>query len=304
MNSPSGWPPLPLDEWEPTRDTLHMWTQIVGKIRLALSPPQNHWWHVPLYVTARGLTTSPIPWRERSFQIDFDFIGHQLVLACSDGGGRTMRLEPRTTADFYAELMARLAELGIEVAIRTVPAEVPDPIPFDQDTVHAAYDAQAAQRFGGVLDRANAALQGYRGGFLGKCSPVHFFWGSFDLAVTRFSGRRAPPHPGTPLAPDSVTREAYSHEVSSAGFWPGGAGMREPIFYAYAYPSPAGYERWPVRPSAARWSAEWGEFILPYDAVRRAEDPESELESFLASTYEAAAELGGWEREALERPSS
>ncbi|HEX6745875.1 MAG TPA: DUF5996 family protein [Longimicrobium sp.] len=304
IESPAGtaWPALALDAWEPTRDTLHLWTQVAGKVRMALAPPVNHWWHVPLYVSARGLTTSAIAYGEAgTFEMEFDFVSHELVIACSHGGARTLRLEPRSVADFYAETMARLRELGIEVRIWPVPVEIADPIPFAEDTVHASYDPEYAHRFWRVLAQSTRVMTEFRGRFLGKCSPVHFFWGSFDLAVTRFSGRRAPPHPGAPNVADSVTREAYSHEVSSAGFWPGGGPMREAIFYAYAYPAPDGFGEWKARPDAAKWSPDWGEFILPYDAVRTAADPDAALHAFLDTTYEAAAELARWDRAALER---
>ncbi|HEX8904062.1 MAG TPA: DUF5996 family protein [Longimicrobiaceae bacterium] len=297
----AAWPVLELDAWEPTRDTLHLWTQVVGKVRLALAPPVNHWWHVPLYVSARGLTTSAIPYGAGTFQLDFDFIDHELVIACSDGPTRTVKLEPKPVSAFYREVMAGLRALGIEVRIWPMPVEIADPVPFDEDTVHAAYDAGAAHRFWRVLAQSTRVLSEFRGRFIGKCSPVHFFWGSFDLAVTRFSGRRAPPHPGAPNVADVVTREAYSHEVSSVGFWPGGGPMRQAIYYAYAYPGPDGFAEWPVRPAAASWSADWGEFILPYDAVRTAGDPDAALHDFAQSTYEAAAELARWDRAALER---
>lgn len=300
--STTAWPRLDLDEWEPTRDTLHMWTQIVGKVRMALSPPVNHWWHVPLYVGARGLTTSAIPYGRGSFEIDFDFIDHELRIACSDGGLRTVKLAPRTTASFYAETMAALKEMKIDVEIWPVPVEIENPIPFAEDTVHASYDALAVHRFWKALSRSTEVMTAFRGCFVGKCSPVHFFWGSFDLAVTRFSGRRAPRHPGAPNVADSVTLEAYSHEVSSAGFWPGGGPMREAIFYAYAYPEPPGFGEWAPRPDGATYSKDWGEFILPYEAVRTAPDPAAALRAFLDSTYEAAAELAHWDRDALETP--
>jgi len=304
IESPSeagtAWPRLDLDAWEPTRDTLHMWTQIVGKVRMALSPWLNHWWHVPLYVSARGLTTSAIPYGAGTVEIDFDFLSHQLVIACSDGGQRSLKLEPRTTASFYAEFMSALKEMGVEVKIWPVPVEVENPIPFAEDTVHASYDADAAHRFWQVLAASTHVMTEFRGCFVGKCSPAHFFWGSFDLAVTRFSGRKAPRHPGAPNVADSVTLEAYSHEVSSAGFWPGGGPMREAIFYSYAYPGPEGFAEWPVRPEGAMFSKDWGEFILPYDVVRQSADPAATLRAFLDSTYEAAAELAHWDREALE----
>ena len=298
--SGTDWPELPLDAWEDTRDTLHMWTQVVGKVRMEMAPRVNHWWHVPLYVSARGLTTSPIPHGRRSFEMEMDFIAHQLVIRCSDGASRRVELAPRTTADFHAETMARLRELGIDAKIWTTPVEVPDPIPFEKDTTHASYDPEYAHRFWRVLSQTDRVFQEFRGRFLGKCSPVHFFWGSFDLAVTRFSGRLAPPHPGAPGIPDSVTREAYSHEVSSAGFWPGGGTARNAAFYAYAYPEPEGYAKAPVRPAEAFYDASWREFFLPYDAVRTAAEPEEALATFLQTTYEAAADQAGWDRDALE----
>lgn len=296
----AAWPSLDLDAWEPTRDTLHMWTQVVGKVRMALAPPVNHWWHVPLYVTARGLTTSPMPYGERWFEVTFDFIGHELCVACSDGGTVRMKLEPMTTAEFHARFMALLREMAIEVRIWTTPVEVADPIPFERDTVHASYDAEYAHRFWTVLARSAQVMTEFRGRFVGKCSPVHFFWGSFDLAVTRFSGRKAPPHPGAPGVADAVTREAYSHEVSSAGFWPGGGTMRQAMFYSYAYPAPDGFGECMVRPDAAFFSADLGEFVLPYDAVRQSPDPAAALTSFLETTYDAAATLAAWDRAALE----
>ena len=300
--NPEPWPALPLAEWQETYATLHLWTQIVGKIRLAQAPLVNHWWQVPLYVTARGLTTSPMPFGTRSFQIDFDFIDHRLLVAESQGGTAALVLEPRSVADFYAELMARLRELALPVKIWTMPNEIADAIPFDEDRVHAAYDREKANRFWRILVQAERVLTRFRAGFLGKVSPVHFFWGSFDLAVTRFSGRRAPDHPGTaPNTANWVMREAYSHEVSSCGFWPGGGTVTAPAFYAYAYPQPDGFAAAPVRPSAARWDDELGEFLLPYDAMRRSEDPDASLLSFAESTYEAAADLGKWDRAALER---
>lgn len=296
----AAWPALPLDAWEDTRDTLHMWTQVVGKVRMELAPKANHWWHVPLYVTARGLTTSPIPYGGRTFEMEFDFVAHELLILCSDGATRKVTLAPRTTADFYAETMARLREIGVDAPIWTTPVEVADPIPFEKDTTHASYDAEYAHRFWRVLASTDRVFQEFRGKFLGKCSPVHFFWGSFDLAVTRFSGRIAPPHPGAPGVPDSVTREAYSHEVSSAGFWPGGGAARQAIFYSYAYPEPEGYASARVRPAEAFYSADWREFMLPLDAVRAAGDPDAVLAEFLHSTYEAAADHGRWDRAALE----
>ncbi len=296
------WPELPYAAWKDTRDTLHLWTQIVGKIRLMQTPWLNHSWHVVLYVTARGLTTSLIPYRERAFQIDFDFIDHALWVRTSDGHFRKLLLAPMPVAQFHAELFAAMAELGLDVRITMLPCEIADCIPFDQDRTHAAYDRDYAARFWRVLLSSHRVLTRFRTGFLGKASPVHFFWGSFDLAVTRFSGRRAPRHPGgVPHLPDAVAREAYSHEVSSAGFWPGGGGPVEyAAFYSYAYPAPEGFASATVRPELAFFSEELGEFILPYDAVRTASDPEGALMEFLQSTYEAAADLGHWDRAALE----
>ncbi|HEU0085117.1 MAG TPA: DUF5996 family protein, partial [Bradyrhizobium sp.] len=276
-------------------------TQIVGKTRLARAPWLNHSWHVALYVTARGLTTSPIPDGARSFQIDFDFIDHVLRIATSDGEQRLVPLVPQPVAAFYAAVMAALAGLGIDVDIDDMPNELPDPIRFGDDHVHASYDADAAHRFWQVLRQVDRVFAKFRTGFLGKSSPVHFFWGSFDLAVTRFSGRRAPLHPGgVPHLSDSVAQEAYSHEVSSAGFWPGGGGIDYPAFYSYAYPAPEGFRGSPVRPDAAFFSEALGEFILPYDTVRTSADPDKILLDFLQSTYEAAANSAKWDRAALE----
>lgn len=296
------WPELPYAAWKDTRDTLHLWTQIVGKIRLALTPWRNHSWHVTLYVTPRGLTTSPIPHSGGSFSIDFDFIDHLLWLRASDGRVRQMMLRPMPVAEFYAGLMAALGELGIVVRINRMPNEIPDAVPFDQDRVHSAYDPDYANRFWRVLLASHDVMAHFRTAFLGKVSPVHFFWGSFDLAVTRFSGRTAPRHPGgVPNLPDQVAQEAYSHEVSSAGFWPGGGGPVEyAAFYSYAYPAPEGFSAARVRPAQAMWSNELGEFLLAYDAVRTAQDPDATLMEFLQSTYEAAADLGKWNRAALE----
>ncbi len=298
----NNWPELPYAAWKDTRDTLHLWMQIVGKIRLMQTPWLNHSWHVVLYVTARGLTTSPIPYRERAFQIDFDFIDHVLLVRTSDGDLRRHLLAPMPVAQFHTELFAAMIELGLDVRITTMPCEIADSIPFDQDRTHAAYDRDYVTRFWRVLFSTHQVLTRFRTGFLGKASPVHFFWGSFDLAVTRFSGKPAPPHPGgVPHLPDAVAREAYSHEVSSAGFWPGGGGPVEyAAFYSYAYPAPQGFASAAVRPEQAFFSRELGEFILPYDAVRTSPDPEGELMEFLQSTYEAAANLGHWDRAALE----
>ena len=295
------WPDLPYERWKDTCATLHLWTQVVGKIRLVQSPWLNHSWHVPLYVTARGLTTSPIPYGDRIFDIEFDFIAHALVLRASDGARQELALQPRTVADFYASLMAALGALRLPLTIDRMPNEIADAIPFDRDTTHAAYDPESAQRFWRTLVQANRVLSRFRTAFLGKSSPVHFFWGSFDLAVTRFSGRPAPRHPGgVPNLSDAVVREAYSHEVSSAGFWPGGPGVDYAAFYSYAYPEPPGFRKARVGPAGAFFSEALGEFLLPYDVVRTAADPDSALLDFLQTTYEAAAEAGSWDRAALE----
>jgi hypothetical protein len=291
------WPSLPLEEWKETYATLHMWTQIVGKIRLVQSPRINHWWQVPLYVSARGLTTTAIPHGARNFEIEFDFIEHQLVVRTSAGETRQLALAPRAVADFYHELMATLGALGLEVKIRAIPDELPNPIPFADDYEHASYDAEYANRFWRILSQSDRVFKEFRARFIGKVSPVHFFWGSFDLAVTRFSGRRAPERE----AADSITREAYSHEVISHGFWPGSGNVLMPAFYAYAAPEPAGLPQAPVRPAAAYYNPETYGFILPYDAVRQADEPEQLLMEFLQSTYDAGANLAGWDRAALER---
>ena len=300
---PDPWPELPFAEWSDTCATLQLWTQVVGKIRLAHAPLINHWWQVPLYVTTRGLTTSPIPYGSRTFQLDFDFMDHRLIVQTSDGGTETIPLIPRSVADFYAEVMARLRALGLETRIWTMPVEIPDAIPFEQDHQHASYDADYAQRFWRSLVQADRLCTRFRARFLGKVSPVHFFWGSFDLAVTRFSGRPAPR-----LASDSphlgqwVMQEAYSHEVSSCGFWPGNDGFGQAAFYSYAYPEPAGFGAAPIRPDAAAYNADVGQFILPYDAVRRAPSPDDSVLQFLMSSYAAAADLAHWDRASLERP--
>jgi hypothetical protein len=294
------WPDLAYEAWAPTAATLHMWTQIVGKVRMALTPPVNHWWHVPLYVTGRGLTTSPIPWKGRSFEIAFDFIDHRLDVICSDGRTESLPLRPQSVAAVYAWLMAALGRLGIAVRIWTMPSEVPQPIAFEKDVLHRSYDPDAAQRFWRVLVHADRVMKLFRGRFIGKASPTHFFWGSFDLASTRFSGRPAPPHPGSEILPASVSQEAYSHEVWSCGFWPGGPGV-EPTFYAYAYPEPRGFRDAHVHPRSARYDESLGEFMLPYEAVRRAHAPDFALLIFFQSTYDAAADLGGWPRATLER---
>jgi hypothetical protein len=297
------WPELPTAAWRETYATLHLWTQIVGKVRLAREPWLNHSWHVTLYVTGRGLTTSPIPDGTRTFQIDFDFIDHHLRISTSDGATRQFALAGKSVASFYAAVMADLAELGIHIAIDEMPNELPEPIRFSQDNLHASYDPDAVRRFFQILVNADRVFKQFRTGFLGKASPVHFFWGSFDLAVTRFSGRRAPRHPGgVPHLPDEVACEAYSHEESSAGFWPGSGAIDYPAFYCYAYPEPAGFRTTRVRPDAAFFSEALGEFILPYDAVRTAAQPEQALLEFLQSTYEAAASAAKWDRDALECP--
>jgi len=293
------WPELSFAAWRDTALTLQLWTQIVGKVRLALTPWINHSWQVPLYVTARGLGTSPIAFDGEAFEIEFDFISHRLVARTSRGTERSLALEPRTVAGFHRAVLEMLRELGVTVAIVDIPNELPDPIPFSQDTVHRSYDADAAHRFWRALLHADRVFKRFRSGFLGKVSPVHFFWGSFDLAVTRFSGRTAPLHPGgVPGLPDAVAREAYSHEVSSAGFWPGSDAFPEAAFYSYAYPEPPGFRDRPVAPG--RFEAALGEFILPYDTVRAAADPDEVLLDFLQTTYAAAADAGQWDRAALE----
>jgi hypothetical protein len=295
------WPALPYGAWKDSCTTLHLWTQIVGKVRLAQTPWVNHSWHATLYVSARGLTTSLIPYDGRAFEIAVDFIDHALLVRASDGAERRLPLGPRPVAEFHDQLMAALAELGMPVRIHGRPNEVADPIPFREDRVHAAYDPDAVQRFWRVLLQTDRVFKQFRTRFLGKVSPVHLFWGSFDQAVTRFSGRKAPPHPGgIPYLPDAVTREAYSHEVSSAGFWPGGGATDYPAFYSYAYPTPEGFAAAPVRPQAAFFHEQMGEFILPYDEVRNASAPDDTLLAFLQSTYEAAADTAGWDRAALE----
>ena len=299
---PHAWPALPYDAWKEACATLHLWTQIVGKIRLAQTPWVNHSWHVPLYVTASGLTTSPIAHGARSFQIDFDFNDHVLWLRTSDGHFRQIVLKPMTVAAFHAAVFTDLAALGLDVRIDNMPNEIPDAIAFTDDGVHDAYDRDAAHAFWQILLHSHHVLSHFRSGFLGKVSPVHFFWGSFDMAVTRFSGRPAPRHPGgVPNLPDIVAQEAYSHEVSSAGFWPGGGGVvNEPAYYSYAYPAPEGFADARVRPAEAYFHKALGEFILPYEAVRTAGNPATMLMDFLQSTYDAAADLGRWDRAALD----
>jgi hypothetical protein len=303
MNAATGlsesWPALPLTEWADTYATLHMWSQIVGKVRLALSPRVNHWWEVPLYVSGRGLTTSPIPYDKQIFEIQFDFIDHKLDIVTAGGEIRSMRLAPRAVADFYSEFMSMLRALGINVKIWPMPSEVPNPIRFDQDRAHASYDPEYAHRFWRILVTIDSVFKEFRARFIGKVSPVHFFWGSFDFAVTRFSGRRAPERVGA----DAITREAYSHEAISVGFWPGGGEMKDAAFYAYAAPEPAGFGDRTVRPAKAFYNKQMSEFFLMYDDVRMADAPREALLEFCQSTYEAGADLGKWDRASLERPT-
>jgi hypothetical protein len=296
---PDCWPALPLDSWKETYATLHMWTQIVGKVRLALTPTVNHWWNVPLYVTSRGLTTSSIPYGGRIFEVQFDFIDHALVLRTNDGQSKTLSLGPRSVADFYKEFMGMLRSADIPVKIWRMPVEIPNPIPFDEDRVHASYDPEYARRFWQILVSADRVFEEFRSRFMGKCSPVHFFWGSFDLAVTRFSGRRAPERTGA----DVITREAYSHEVSSVGFWPGGGEVQGPAFYSYMAPEPKAFRESLVRPQAAFYQPQLKEFLVMYEDVRRALSPSWALLEFCQSTYEAGARLADWDRESLEKPS-
>src|SRR5216117_72895 len=299
--APNSWPALPFAEWKDTTMTLHMWTQIVGKIRLTLSPWTNHSWHVTFYVTSRGLTTSPIPHGTRTFEILFDFIDHQLRIHTSDGKSQIIELKPRSVAEFYRIVMKTLEELNLPVTINMMPNEIENPIPFDQDEEHRCYDREYTNRFWRVLVQSDRVFKEFRARFCGKCSPVHFFWGSVDLAVTRFSGRPAPLHPGgVPQLPDAVTREAYSQEVSSLGFWPGNAAMPTPVFYSYAYPEPPGFAEAKVQPRTAFYEPKLREFILPYEAVRTAENPDEVLLEFAQSAYDAASKLGKWDRAALE----
>ena len=302
--STDAWPALPLEAWQDTHATLHLWLQIVGKVRLTQTPYLNHCWHVTLYVTPNGLTTGPVPYGERSFRIDFDFLRQRLVVRTSDGGIEELVLVRQTVATFYASFMDALDKLGVPVSIYAVPNEIPEPIPFATDEIHRAYDGEFAQRYWRILAQTERVFTEFRAKFIGKCSPVHFFWGAPDLAVTRFSGRVAPEHPGgVPNLPDRVTREAYSHEVSSCGFWAGGGAVPYPAYYAYAYPSPPGYGAAKVAPADAFFSNDYGEFILPYDAVRTSASPDATLMAFLQSTYDAAADLARWDRRALERPA-
>jgi hypothetical protein len=297
-DQPECWPALPLESWKDTYATLHMWTQMVGKVRLRLTPLVNHWWNVPLYVSARGLSTSLIPYGERGFELWFDFIGHRLVLETSDGMSKSLALEPQSVADFYQELTEMLRSAGIDVKIWRMPVEIPNPIPFDEDRVHASYDPASVEKFWRILLSVAAVFTQFRAGFVGKSSPVHFFWGSFDLAVSRFSGRLAPERPGA----DHVTREAYSHEVSSVGFWPGAGDIKDAAFYSYTVPEPQGFNEAQVRPASAYYQKQISEFLLMYEDVRKSESPTAMLLDFCQSTYEAGASLlGDWDRKALER---
>ncbi|MEM9383223.1 MAG: DUF5996 family protein [Planctomycetota bacterium] len=295
------WPALPSGDWTDTLETLHLWTQVVGKIRMVRSPWVNHGWSVPLYVTSRGLTTSLVPYGSEAFELAFDFFDHELVLTTTTGEKRVVALAPRSVAAFYREVMGAMDSVGMPVEIHATPSEIADAIPFPDDDTHDSYDGEHAQALWRALIQIDRVLKRFRGHYLGKASPVHFFWGSFDLAVTRFSGRTAPPHPGgIPNFPDEVAREAYSHEVTSCGFWPGNRESATPIFYAYAYPTPDGFSEAKVEPAEAFWLEALGEFALPYDAVREATDPDATLMSFLESTHAAAAGLAGWERDDLE----
>jgi hypothetical protein len=298
VDDQGNWPRLPLADWQSTHDTLHMWMQIVGKTRLALSPRQNHWWHVPLYLSSRGLTTTPIPYGARSFEVEFDFIDHRLTVTTSEGVARNIALRAQAVADFYREYTDVLSSLGIVVKMWPVPVEVDGGIPFREDRVHASYDSHQANRFFRILLQADRVLKRFQGRFLGKTSPVHFFWGAFDLALTRFSGRRAPDHKDTD---SEMLREANSHEEISVGFWPGSGSVAEPAFYAYTRPEPAGLASAGIRPAAAYYSRELGDFILPYDVVRSASSPDETVLEFFQSAYEAGADLAGWDRAALDR---
>ncbi|WP_445365919.1 DUF5996 family protein [Microbulbifer sp. ANSA001] len=296
------WPDISFAQWSETASTLHMWTQIVGKIRLVQTPWTNHSWHVPLYVTAKGLDTSLIPYNGKAFTIEFDFVDHQLLIVVSDGNSRSIPLKPQSVAAFYRKIMHSMKDLGLPVAIFTTPSEVTDGVPFEGDEKHCHYDREYATRFWRALVQMDRVFKEFRSRFIGKCSPVHFFWGSFDMAVTRFSGREAPPHPGgVPHFPDWAAREAYSHEVSSAGFWPGGGGVESASFYSYCYPAPENYSAQKVKPASAFYSEKLGEFILSYDEVRNASSPDELLLEFLQSTYEAAANSAAWDRNVLEK---
>jgi hypothetical protein len=290
-------PALPFDSWKDTLATLHMWTQVVGKVRLKLCPLVNHFWNVTFYLTARGMTTSAMPYPRGTVEVRFDFIDHKLLIQTSEGRMVALPLQPKSVAEFYKEFMAALGDLGVTVKIWTMPCEIPDPIPFEKDHIHAAYDPEAVHKFWRITAWVDQIFKEFRAGFLGKVSPVHFFWGSFDLAVTRFSGRTAPERPGA----DPITREAYSHEVSSAGFWPGGGDIKGPAFYSYAAPEPSGFAECKIRPAAAFYHPQLKEFLLMYDDVRTAASPKTALMEFLQSTYDAAADTGNWDRKALER---
>lgn len=304
MGAPSPWPDLPLQAWSETCETLHRWTQIAGKVRMALSPLVNHWWNVVFYVTSRGLATSPIPFGSRTFDVAFDFIDHRLVIETSDGRTESLALAPIAVAEFYSEFMGRLKHLGIDVHIWTMPSEIENAVPFDEDRIHAQYDSVYAQRFWQALLQADRVMNTFRARFIGKVSPVHFFWGSFDLAVSRFSGRPAPPPKSvTPNVASWVMNEAYSHEVSSCGFWPGNGGYGRAAFYVYAYPEPEGYGEARLNTAQGFYDTNVGQFILPYDAVRQSSDPDALLLGFLQETYAAAANLAHWDRKALERPA-
>jgi hypothetical protein len=297
MDEAALWPSLPVESWRETYPTLHMWAQIVGKVCLALTPLTNHFWNMTLQVTSRGLSTPLMSYRGRGLTITFDFVAHQLVIQASDGASEIVSLEPRTVADFYQLVMSALRRMNIDLRIWTMPVEIPNPIRFDADVTHRSYDPRAANAFWRILVSIKPVFEGFRSHFIGKCSPVHFFWGSFDLAVTRFSGRRAPERPGA----DATTRESYSHEVISHGFWPGSAAVPEPAFYAYAAPEPSGFKNAAVQPASAFYSADFSEFILPYEAVRTAKSPDADLTAFLKSTYQAGADLAQWNRAELER---
>ncbi len=296
------WPELPLDEWQETLQTLHLWTQIVGKVKVRYAAPQNHWWHVTLLVSSRGLTTGPIPYEKITFQVDFDFIDHELVITTSDGRDARLALESKSVAVFYQEFLALVEGLEIDISINPIPSELPDPIPFPDDTIHASYDPEYAYRCFLILSSTDCVFRAFQADYLGKRSPVGFFWGAFDLAVTRFSGRLAPQHPGgVPGLPDHVVREAYSHEVSSAGWWPGDARFPEPAYFSYTYPEPQGFSSAAIEPAGAFYSDTLYEWVLPYSVVRQSADPEGTLLAFLRTTYAAGATLGNWDREALER---
>lgn len=299
--TPVAWPALPSREWTGTLETVHLWSQIVGKIRMSQMPWLNHSWSVPLYVTASGLSTSLVPWGTEGFELKFDFLRDELRLSTTTGERRSIELRPRTVADFYRAVLAEMSAVGMPVEIHPIPNELVEVIPFPDDTVHQSYDGDQIRALWRAFQQTSRVLTRFRAGWLGKASPVHFFWGSFDLAVTRFSGRPAPAHPGgVPNLPNDVAREAYSHEVTSCGFWPGNREAPDPIFYAYAYPAPEGFSKAPVKPEGAVWYEPLGEFVLPYESVRGAKDPDSELMSFLESTHAAAADLAGWERDSLE----